>query len=338
MTNQRISESANQRINESANQRISESTNQRISESANQRVSESTNQRWSFANCKLQMANGELGSAICDLPPRDKPMTENGLTDRIAAVQERIVAAARRGGRNSDAVTLVAVSKMHSPAEVAAAYAAGLRVFGENRVEEAAPKVEAVARLVAPDPPPAWHMIGHLQSRKAEDVLPWASMVHSVDSLKLAQRLSRFVISPPAGHSERSEESPTGTTRDSSVQTAHLRMTDPRLPILLETNVSGEASKYGFQPEELPAAVETIAALPGLALQGLMTMAPITADPEEVRPVFASLRALRDELARRYPRLDWRHLSMGMTDDFEVAIEEGATIVRVGRAIFGERA
>jgi hypothetical protein len=205
----------------------------------------------------------------------------------------------------------VAVSKLHSPAEVAAAYAAGLRVFGENRVEEAAPKVEAVARLVAPAPPPAWHMIGHLQSRKAADVLPWASMVHSVDSLKLAQRLSRSASADQAR---------------------------PRLPVLLEVNVSGEASKYGFRPEELSGAAEVIAALPGLSLQGLMTMAPIADDPEAVRPVFASLRALRDELARRYPRLDWRHLSMGMTDDFEVAIEEGATIVRVGRAIFGERA
>ena len=236
------------------------------------------------------------------------------MQSRIAAVQERIAAAARRAGRDPAEVTLVAVSKTHSPEEVAAAYAAGLRVFGENRVEEAAPKVAAVAALldrpssvvIGPSSIVEWHMIGHLQSRKAEDVLPWASMVHSVDSVKLAQRLSRFA-------------------------------TAEKLPILLEINVSGEASKYGFQPEELPAAVETIAALPGLALQGLMTMAPIAADPEEVRPVFAALRALRDELARRYPNLDWRHLSMGMTDDFEVAIEEGATIVRVGRAIFGER-
>jgi PLP dependent protein len=228
------------------------------------------------------------------------------LRSRIAAVRERIAAAARRGGRNSEAVTLVAVSKTHSPEEVAAAYAAGLRVFGENRVEEAAPKTGEVARLVAPAAPPVWHMIGHLQSRKAENVLPWANMVHSVDSVKLAQRLSRF-------------------------------MTAQELPVLLEVNVSGEASKYGFRPDDLPDAVEAIAALPGLTLQGLMTMAPIAADPEDVRPVFAALRALRDELARRYPNLDWRHLSMGMTDDFEVAIEEGSTMVRVGRAIFGER-
>jgi hypothetical protein len=230
----------------------------------------------------------------------------HGLESRVTAVRERIAAAARRAGRDPDAVTLVAVSKTHTAEEVAAAYAAGLRVFGENRVEEAAPKAAAVARLVAPAEPPAWHMVGHLQSRKAEDVLPWASMVHSVDSVKLAQRLSRFV-------------------------------TAQALPVLLEVNVSGEASKYGFGAEQLFGAAGTIAALPGLALQGLMTMAPIAADPEEVRPVFAALRALRDELARRYPSLDWRHLSMGMTDDFEVAIEEGATQVRVGRAIFGER-
>jgi PLP dependent protein len=233
-------------------------------------------------------------------------MSNYEFANRIAAVQERIAAAARRAGREPAEVTLVAVSKTHSPEEVAAAHAAGLRVFGENRVEEAAPKAEAVAQLVAPAAPPGWHMIGHVQSRKAEDVLTWASMVHSVDSVKLAQRLSRF-------------------------------MTAEKLPILLEVNVSGEASKYGFHPQELPGAVEVIAALPGLALQGLMTMAPIAADPEDARPVFTALHRLRDGLAHRYPALDWRHLSMGMTDDFEVAIEEGATIVRVGRAIFGDR-
>jgi len=151
---------------------------------------------------------------------------------------------------------------------------------------------------------PAWHMVGHLQSRKAADVLAWAAMVHSVDSVKLAQRLSRFCIAQGR-----------------------------ELPILLEVNVSGEASKYGFLPDELPPAVELITALPGLSLQGLMTMAPIAPDPESVRPVFAGLRTLRDELARSFPA-PWQHLSMGMTDDFEVAIEEGATIVRIGRAIF----
>ena len=191
----------------------------------------------------------------------------------------------------------------------------GLRVFGENRVEEAGPKAAAVAALLnrpssvvgGPSSTVEWHMIGHLQSRKAEDVLPWASMVHSVDSLKLAGRLSRVC------------------------QTA-----DRELSVLLEVNVAGEASKYGLTPTELPAAVEAIAALPGLHVCGLMTMAPVVPDPEAVRPVFAGLRALRDDLARRFPTLDWRHLSMGMTDDFEIAIEEGATMVRIGRAIFGE--
>jgi pyridoxal phosphate enzyme (YggS family) len=203
------------------------------------------------------------------------------------------------------------VSKTHGAETVAAAYAAGLRVFGENRVEEAAAKAQAVAALLGGPQAAgdlAWHMIGHLQSRKAEDVLPWASMVHSVDSTRLAVRLSRFAVR--AGR---------------------------ELPILLEVNVAAEASKYGFAPAELPAQVAAIATLPGLRLQGLMTMAPIVADPADARPVFAGLRRLRDALAGQFPTVDWRHLSMGMTDDFEVAIEEGATIVRIGRAIFGAR-
>jgi len=280
-------------------------------------------------------------------------METHELQARIAAIQERIAAAAWRGGRHPDEVTLVAVSKTHSPEEVAAAYAAGLRVFGENRVEEAAPKAEAVAHLVAPALPPAWHMIGHLQSRKAEEVLTWANMVHSVDSIKLAQRLSRFVAAGQTGSRLPGDttalqpcsgaepvEAPRVDAERAALRQAQGSVSAEHgcCPILLEVNVSGEASKYGFPPEALPDAVATIAALPGLALQGLMTVAPIAADPEEVRPVFVGLRALRDALAERYPTLDWRHLSMGMSDDFEAAIEEGATIVRVGRAIFGERA
>ena len=244
-------------------------------------------------------------------------MTDLTLAERIAAVQARIAAAAQRAGRDPAEITLVAVSKMHPAETVVAAYQAGLRVFGENRVEEAGPKAAAVAALLnrpssvvgRPSSVIEWHMIGHLQSRKAEDVLPWASMVHSVDSVKLAGRLSR--VCQAAGR---------------------------ELSILLEVNVAGEASKYGLTPAELPDAVEAIAALPGLRVRGLMTMAPIVPDPEEARPVFAGLRRLRDDLARRFPALDWRHLSMGMTDDFEVAIEEGATMVRIGRAIFGESA
>jgi len=242
-------------------------------------------------------------------------MTELNLAERIAAVQARIAAAAQRAGRDPAEITLVAVSKMHPAEAVVAAYRAGLRVFGENRVEEAGPKAAAVAAMLdnpssvvrRPSSTVEWHMIGHLQSRKAEDVLPWASMVHSVDSVKLAGRLSR--VCQTAGR---------------------------ELSILLEVNVAGEASKNGLTPAALPEAVEAIAALPGLRVRGLMTMAPIVPDPEAARPVFAGLHRLRDDMARRFPALDWRHLSMGMTDDFEVAIEEGATMVRIGRAIFGE--
>ncbi len=234
-------------------------------------------------------------------------MDEQTLTGNIERVRERIAEAERRAGRSGQ-VTLVAVSKTQPAETVAAAYQAGLRVFGENRVEEAGPKAEAVQRLIretpAGGPAPEWHMIGHLQSRKADDVFPWSAMVHSVDGVKLAGRLSRLV---PGGHT---------------------------LPILLEVNVSGEESKAGFRPADVRAAVEAIASLPGVRIEGLMTMAPIVERAEQARPVFRALRRLRDELAGLYPALPWTHLSMGMTDDFEVAIEEGATLVRIGRAIF----
>ncbi len=233
-------------------------------------------------------------------------MAEQSLGANIARVHERIDAAKHRAGR-TDTVMLVAVSKTQGADTVAAAYREGLRIFGENRVEEAGPKAAAVAALVAPSAPPQWHMIGHLQSRKAASVLPWAALVHSVDSPKLAARLSRAV--PPG----------------------------QQLAVLLEVNVSGETSKDGFAPEALAAAVETIMELPGLRIEGLMTMAPLVEDPEETRPVFRQLRLLRDAMARRYPAASWRHLSMGMSDDFEIAIEEGATLVRIGRAIFGAR-
>jgi pyridoxal phosphate enzyme (YggS family) len=227
-------------------------------------------------------------------------------------VQERIAAAARRAGRDPAEVTLVAVTKTHPPEVIEAAYLAGLRHFGENRVEEAAPKIQAVAAWLAAQKPdadsPIWHMVGHVQSRKAEEAAGPYALIHSVDSVKLARRLDRFA-------SEKGR----------------------RLPILLEVNVSGEASKYGFRPTEVADALTEIATLSSLQVQGLMTMAPIVSDPEMARPVFRALRALRDDLACRFPQMDWRHLSMGMTDDFEVAIEEGATLVRIGRAIFGER-
>jgi pyridoxal phosphate enzyme (YggS family) len=231
------------------------------------------------------------------------------LEANLRSVQERIASAAVRSGRNPDGITLVAVTKTRSPAIIRAAYDLGQRHFGENRVEEAEPKL--------PDLPPdiTWHMIGHIQSRKAKRVAPAFEMVHSLDSVKLARRLNLACE---------------GRTR--------------RLPVLLECNVSGEQAKYGFEADRweqdeaqrtaLWSAVEQILTLPNLQVQGLMTMAPIVADPEQARPVFVRLRLLREALAAALDRGDWRHLSMGMTDDFEVAIEEGATLVRVGRAIF----
>jgi pyridoxal phosphate enzyme (YggS family) len=231
----------------------------------------------------------------------------DSLRDNLARVQDRIANAATRAGRDAAAVTLVAVSKTHPVETLLAAYELGVRHFGENRVEEAATKLPAFRQSIG-DPAVVFHMIGHLQSRKADDAVALFDRVHSVDSIKLAQRLSRFA--------------------------------SKALPILLEVNVSGEESKYGFdgvRRDELFSAVEMIAQLPHLQLDGLMTMAPIVDDPEQVRPVFRALRELRDEIEARYSNVKLPQLSMGMTDDFEVAIEEGATLVRIGRAIFGER-
>jgi hypothetical protein len=235
----------------------------------------------------------------------------------LAQVQERIAEAALRTGRDPANVTLVAVTKTHPVETVVAAYRAGVRHFGENRVEEGIPKIPAVHAAIS-GPQTTWHMVGHVQSRKARDVVAHFDCVHSLDRPKIARRLSRFAQE-------------TGLT----------------LPVLLECNVSGEETKFGFdlqgwkqdkaRQEAFFAAVEQVLALPALSVQGLMTMAPFVADPETVRPIFVNLRALLDALRERFPACDWHHLSMGMTDDFEVAIEEGATMVRIGRAIFGAR-
>jgi hypothetical protein len=232
----------------------------------------------------------------------------------IENVTARIAAAAQRAGRDPSEIQLVAVTKTYPAEVVLAAAEAGLTDFGENRIEEAAPKMRAVAR-----PDLRWHMIGHVQSRKAREVaLAGFVLVHSVDSLKLAERLSKA-----AAEAERVQ------------------------PILLECNVSGEAAKSGFEAsggpgrwERLLSTFETGLKLPGVRVQGLMTMAPIVEHSEAARPYFARLRELRDFLAAHLPAEPetWQTLSMGMTDDFEAAIVEGATLVRVGRALFGERA
>lgn len=231
------------------------------------------------------------------------------LETNLRAVQERITAAATRVGRDPAEITLVAVTKTQPSEVIRTAYDLGFRHFGENRVEEAEAKVNDLPDDIT------WHMIGHIQSRKAKRVVPLFDVIHSVDSLKLARRLDRLSV-------DRAEP----------------------LPVLLEFNVSGEASKYGFDAERWPedtvqregllAAVQEIVELPHLQVQGLMTMAPIVTAAEQTRPLFTRLRRLRTELSETFSQADWRHLSMGMTDDFEVAIEEGATLVRVGRAIF----
>jgi pyridoxal phosphate enzyme (YggS family) len=231
------------------------------------------------------------------------------LERNLESVRQRIAAAAVRAEREPDEVTLVAVTKTQPPEVIQAAYDLGVRCFGENRVEEA----EGKAGALPPDS--EWHMIGHVQSRKAKRVVPLFGIVHSVDSTKLARRLDRLC----AGRSE-------------------------PLPILLEFNVSGEESKYGFRAarwfvdgaarQALLSAMVQITSLSHVKVLGLMTMAPIVPDPEDARPVFRRLRRLRDDLREGFPQVNWDHLSMGMTDDFEVAIEEGATLIRVGRAIF----
>lgn len=247
-------------------------------------------------------------------------MTENLSTDiqtRVQHVRDEIAAACARAGRQPEAVTLVAVSKTHPAEDVVRAIQAGLRHFGENRAEEAVGKIAAVAALTGA--PVAWHMIGHVQTRKARYVTSGFTLLHSLDSLHLAERLNRLLI----------EE---GATLD----------------VLLEVNVSGEESKQGWdvpnwqdnpaQRQVLWQDVTQLLTLPALNVRGLMTMAPIVEQPEAARPVFSALRALRDALANDFPGPAWAELSMGMTDDYPVAVEEGATLVRVGRAIFGARA
>lgn len=241
------------------------------------------------------------------------------IAENLERVRGEIAAACGRAGRNPDTVTLVAVSKTHPAQAVVDAAAQGVQHFGENRVEEAVSKIPQVSKAVSQ--PVTWHMIGHIQSRKAKDVPLLFSVVHSVDTLKLAEKLSNAA-------SERTAEF------------------DNLVDVLLEVNISGETSKSGFAAHgwqhdrdlqmQLWDAVARIALMPGLRLRGLMTMAPIVEDMEQARPVFADLARLRAELSETLG-LPLPDLSMGMTDDYPVAIEEGATLVRIGRAIFGER-
>ncbi len=249
----------------------------------------------------------------------------SNIAANIKAVYRQIEAAAQRAGRQAGDITLVAVTKTHPLKTVLEAYEAGLRHFGENRAKEGQDKVIGMADWLAGAPEkarddlPTWHMIGHVQSRQVGYVLGQFKLIHSVDSLKLAQRINRL------------------SERDGY----------PALEILLECNVSGEAAKAGFaldnwstdqaQLDAFMEIIDQIGSLNKIIIRGLMTMAPLSNNPEDARPTFQNLAALRKTLQVEMPQFEWVHLSMGMTDDFEIAIEEGATIIRVGRALFGKR-
>jgi PLP dependent protein len=219
-----------------------------------------------------------------------------------AAVTERVARAAERAGRRPNDVLVVAVSKTVPVERVRAAIAAGVPALGENRVQEAAAKLPAVGRAVP------WHLIGHLQTNKVRDALACFDLIQSVDRLAVAEAL--------AARAERDGR---------------------RVEALVQVNVAEEPQKGGFVPSELSSALETLAGLPALVLRGLMTIPPLPRDPEESRPHYRTLRKLLDEAQGRGLGTDFRALSMGMSGDFEVAIEEGATMVRIGTAIFGPR-
>jgi PLP dependent protein len=242
-------------------------------------------------------------------------LSASNIRANISAIQQQIAAACVRIGRQPEDVKLIAVSKKRTVDEIRTALDAGVRFLGENRVEEA---VEKQPQLGHDTSTMQWHMIGHVQSRKARDVAQHFDVVHSIDSDKLLRRLNGFAAE-----------------------------FGRQLDILLQVNVSGEDSKYGFdvanwennsvQREQLWAFVENATTYTHLRLVGLMTMAPYVEDAETVRPFFASLRRLLNALRNDFEAVPWCELSMGMTNDFVVAVEEGATMVRVGRAIFGER-
>jgi hypothetical protein len=238
-----------------------------------------------------------------DVPLNDSAPHAAELPERVRAVRERVAAAVARAGRAPDDVLILAVSKTVDAEMVRGVYELGIKAFGENRVQEARRKISTLHLPLI-----RWELIGHLQTNKVARAAELFARIQSVDSPRLAEALN--------------------------AQAARLGRV---LPVLLEVNVAGEASKSGLTLAEVAAAARALLALPHLRAEGLMTVAPQADDAERVRPVFARLRELRDQLRLEAPEGLWQHLSMGMTDDFEVAIEEGATIVRIGRALFGER-
>lgn len=232
------------------------------------------------------------------------------IAENLGRVRDQIETAAQRARRPSSEITLVAVSKTFPIQAILEAYEAGAREIGENRVEEASEKIPAVNAALEKGKI-RWHLIGHLQRRKARAAVTLFDIVQSVDTLRLAETMNRAAAEQKK-----------------------------QIPILLQVNVGNDPNKFGFDLNARAAFLQDVAKIVPLAnlqVQGLMTIGPLVAGAEQARPFFRELRKLRDELAQKFPKANWRELSMGMTDDYAVAIEEGATIVRIGRAIFGQR-
>src|ERR1700736_3264014 len=225
----------------------------------------------------------------------------DSIHENLERVREEIAQAAAKAGRAVDDIDLIAISKTHDAERVREAHEAGQQVFGESRVQEARAKIPELPSSLR------WHFVGHLQKNKIRHALPLFEMIHSVDSLALAEDINRI---------------------------AEEDGLHPR--VLLEVNVAGEGSKFGFTPEKLREDLENLLALPRLSILGLMTIPPIADEAETSRKHFVQLREVRDRLQTEF-HVDLAQLSMGMTQDFAVAVEEGATLVRVGTAIFGER-
>lgn len=230
-------------------------------------------------------------------------IVESDIKANVERMKERVAAAARRAGRDPSMVKILGATKTVEPERIRWALEAGISLFGENYIQEARKKIEAVG------PGPKWHFIGHLQRNKAKYAVKLFDMIETVDNAELAEELNRKA-----------------------------EKVGRKVDVLIQVNVSGEETKSGVNPEGLFKLVEKLASLPNLRLKGLMTMPPYFEDPEEARPFFITLAQLREEVKRKgIENIEMEELSMGMSNDFEVAVEEGATIVRLGTAIFGPR-
>lgn len=229
------------------------------------------------------------------------------ITDNLSTVRERIAAAASRAGRDPSEIKLITVTKGFSVPRIVEAVEAGADALGENRAAEAAEKYEILGRVVE-GRSISWHFLGYLQTNKVKYVIGFADFIHSVDRIRLAEEIDK-----------------------------RARALSKRQPVLIEVNISGEPSKAGLEPAEVAGFVERLGRFRNIEAKGLMTMAPFAEDPELARPVFAGLREVLEKTRAAVGLSELKELSMGMTDDYEVAIEEGATMVRIGRAIMGSR-